>query len=412
MLLVPALGGLSLLWLGRPRGPDEPEPPPPSVHRDAQKRKSDSPSRASGASPSGSPPTAPGKAGGPTDEETAATARELGITPRELWQKRLQRAQSTLDSYLESTRYPPTARPISEKPDLMKPRFEGALTAKQPLARADRKVTDAKVTTRQDRMFVAGDEAITFYLSCENSDGPQRCQVDQAMLEASDPPAPLKVAARFADEGQPGDDKADDNVYSYSVKPLEAGFAGYHGTIKLSATVKVGSEDGAVHWSAQLTPQPPADFTGKVREHLDKGSLELFVGMNVRKAGRYVLAARVDDASGKSFAYLDFNEELEAGEREAKLTLFGKLIIDQKAEAPFKVRDLEGFLLRESHPDRELMKSIEGPVHTTQRYASSQFSEAEWQSEEKERHVKEFTRDVEQAKTKLDEQGGKGEAPP
>jgi hypothetical protein len=141
-----------------------------------------------------------------------------------------------------------------------------------------------------------------------------------------------------------------------------------------------------------------------VREVLDeKGSLQLYLGMEVRKAGRYVVAGRVDDESGVPFAYVSFNEELKEGTQEVKLTIAGNLVHDEAPTFPLKLRDVEGFLLKEAgDPDRELMAALRGYVHTTREYPQEAFSTAEWQSEERERYVKEYTRDVEEAQAQLD----------
>jgi hypothetical protein len=141
-----------------------------------------------------------------------------------------------------------------------------------------------------------------------------------------------------------------------------------------------------------------------VREALQDGSLDLLVEIEVERPGRYVLAARADDARGRSFAYLSFNEELGAGRQEARFRLFGRLVRDEAAEPPFTLRDVEGFLLKENaHPDRELMEAMDGAVHTTKRYRTSDFSEAAWESEEKARHIAEFTKDVEEAQAHVEE---------
>jgi hypothetical protein len=111
----------------------------------------------------------------------------------------------------------------------------------------------------------------------------------------------------------------------------------------------------------------------------------------------------VNDAQGEGFAYLEWNDMMEAGLREAKMCIFGLLIIDQRALSPFVLRDLEGFVLFEDrNPDRELMSVLEGPVYTTKKYDESAFSTAEWESEEKTRHIEEFGKDVEKG---IDEGG-------
>jgi hypothetical protein len=72
---------------------------------------------------------------------------------------------------------------------------------------------------------------------------------------------------------------------------------------------------------------------------------------------------------------VSFNEELEAGAREVKFTVFGRLLHDENPAFPLKLRDVEGFLLREQgDPDREVVKSLSGYVHTTREYTLEGFS--------------------------------------
>jgi hypothetical protein len=186
--------------------------------------------------------------------------------------------------------------------------------------------------------------------------------------------------------------------------PAKQGFSGHHGSIHLELGVRIGDDSGGAGFDIEYTPRPPAVFTGQVNERLERGSLVLGMEMEVQTPGRYVLAARVEDTRGQVFAYLGFNEELSRGPVEAPLVLFGKLVLDQGAEPPFRLRDVEGFLLKEdAFPDRELMATLEGVVHTTGRYGSGDFSADEWQSEQRDRYLDEFQRDVDRAQSALDD---------
>ncbi len=124
--------------------------------------------------------------------------------------------------------------------------------------------------------------------------------------------------------------------------------------------------------------------------------------------GRYVFSARADDDARKPVAYLAFNDQLAAGPQEIKLTVFGKLLRDQRPPLPLRLRDVEGFLLYEDRdPDREQVAPRYGYLYTTKSYPESAFSTAEWQSEERDRHLKEFEKDVAEAKDQLDHLGKK-----
>jgi hypothetical protein len=114
----------------------------------------------------------------------------------------------------------------------------------------------------------------------------------------------------------------------------------------------------------------------------------LWVGLQVSRAGRYDIVARADDATGRGFAYLQSSTDLPAGAQRVKLRLFGKLILDERAQPPFRLRDLEGERLVDDTP--EVMATWAGPVYTTRAHARSAFSPEEHHSEEKERRLARF----------------------
>jgi hypothetical protein len=331
---------------------------------------------------------------GPLEAPPKSAPEDPSADPEELWERRLERAQRTLDNYLLTTRYPFNSRPLEEQPDQVHPHFVSDQTVR--LTRRDDKLTDARVTLHQDRYYVVGDETVTFAIACENSDGPAPCEVLASFPRGEGPGADASaqssgIIVPFTSEGA--------GALTATFQPRTQGFAEFYGPIRLFIDLRVDGETGQTAFEVMFTPRAPAIFTGSFREVLEDGSLDLHAELKVDKPGRYVIAARAEDDAGRSFAYLSFNEELGAGLKEARLRLFGKLIRDQKAKSPFHLRDIEGFLLKENtFPDRELMPSLTGVVHTTKRYEERDFSDQDWQSEEKDRHVKEFTKDVEEAK--------------
>ena len=405
LLLVPlvlGVGGL-LLSVGLiGTGPGETEtssPDPESLTQRAAPGR-EPPSRSAGPSAvrsTGQPEAAP-----LSPEEAEREAQ------RQLWEKRLARATFTLDSYRESTRYPPESRSIKEHPDQVYP---ASPERKQALSREHR---DVSLVLKQEKVFVVGDEVVRFFVGCENTSSkqPLPCEVHSAVAReapymaaaAKASPVPLE----FNDQGRNGDDVAGDGLWTGSFQPAHQGFAMFEGSLRVDFRVRAnGNTEGGAFFDIMFTPAPPATFTGKVREVVEQGSLQLYAGIQVRKPGRYVVAARVDEASGIPFAYLSFNEELEAGAREVKLTLFGKLLRDEAPEFPLKLRDVEGFLLREmGDPDRELMKTLAGYVHATREYPLEGFSDAEWTSEERQRYLDEYGKDAKNAREELDKLSG------
>lgn len=353
-------------------------------------------------------PAAP-KGPAPAVAPTSPSAEEQRRAELELWMKRLARAQHTLDSYVEATKYPHHSRPMSEQPDQVQP--NAPIDRKLPFAKQgqrERPGSDTQLDARQERVFVVGDEAVRFSVAAKTGAGaPLPLQVTGAMVapppdEETMPPDTAPMPLAFTDDGQNGDDVAGDGVFTARLQPSKTGFARYQGALRVSVQMRAGEEEGETFFDIIYTPVPPATFTGKVREAVEGGSLELYLAVSVKKPGRYVVSGRVDDASGKPFALVTFNEELAEGLHEVKLEVFGKLIRDGKPVFPLTLRDVDAFLLKENvYPDRELLPRLMGRVYTTRSYAETVFSDAEWQSEERDRYVTELTKDVNQAKQEV-----------
>ncbi|WP_253910470.1 choice-of-anchor X domain-containing protein, partial [Pyxidicoccus fallax] len=400
-LLLPALGLLGWWWGGAGGAGSEDVPPDAMPTAEAPARNGapgmDAPGRvpAGVASPgTGTVLTAPGPARTPQEQEREAR--------RKLWEQRLERAKRTLDTYLAATRYPPESRPGREQPDQMD------LAEPERTRPLSRETPDVQLRLKQDRVFVVGDEAVHFFVSCEDAQrAPRPCEVVSASAHESEymtgGRAESPVALTFRDSGANGDTQAGDGVSTGRFQPSKQGFPMSSGTLRVSLQVRSGKTEGTAFFDILYTPSPPAMFTGQVREALEGGSLQLYLGIQVRKAGRYVVAGRVDDESGEPFAHVSFNEELREGPQEVRLTIFGKLVLDEVPTFPLRLRDVEGFLLKEQgDPDRELMASLRGYVHTTKEYAPAVFSSAEWNSEERVRYVQELNSDVEEAQEQLD----------
>jgi hypothetical protein len=331
---------------------------------------------------------------------------------RALWEKRLARARFTLDTYVQGTRYPPESSPIRAHPD------QEQLAAPERTKPLKRDSADVQLKLKQDKVFVAGDEVVHFSVGCEGqARQPLPCQVTAAMAREAEHmlagEAPLAgVPLAFVDDGTQGDALARDGILTARFQPSKQGFPLFSGTLRVSLQVRSGSAEGSAFFDILYTPSPPARFTGKVREAVENGSLQLYVGLQVRRAGRYVVAGRVDDEAGVPFAYVSFNEELPVGAQEVKFTVFGKLILDEAPTFPLKLRDVEGFLLKEQgDPDRELLETQRGYLHTTREYPTTVFSAEEWQSEERSRYINEYTKDVNEAQQQLDALTGRQGAP-
>jgi hypothetical protein len=314
-------------------------------------------------------------------------------------------ADQTYCSYREGSKYPADSRPMAQNADQVYPN--------QPVLemnsmRLEGGGADARVRlqTSQSRVYMAAGESVAFQLRALDADGKVlplvvSRAVAQGMAFGANRPAP-RVALAFADDGAGADPAAGDGAFAAVLAPAQTGLAAFHGTIRTEVRYSVGGQGGMVVFDVVYSPELPATWTGQVREAVVDGSLTFYLQAEVRQPGRYIVSGRVDDARGRPFALATFNHLLGPGTNEVPLTVFGKLMHDAEPKLPLTLRDVDGYLIKEdADPDRALMPRLEGQVHASKNYPLSGFSDAEWQSEERSRHLTEFAKDLRQARSEL-----------
>jgi hypothetical protein len=339
-------------------------------------------------------------ASGPSTAPTAPGRRQQLV-------ENLKLADHTYCSYRESTKYPHGSRPIAEQPDQVYP--NAPVTDAHPM-RLDGGGADPKVQiqTSQSRVYMASGEAVAFSLRALDADGNvlplvvTRALAQGLTFKGSRPAA--QVALAFADDGKGADPVAGDGAFAAVLAPAQTGLAAFNGTIRTEVRYSVAGRAGAVLFDVIYSPELPATWTGQVREAVENGSLNFYLKAEIRQAGRYIVTGRVDDARGKPFALVTFNDLLGAGPTEVRLTMFGKLMRDGEAALPLTLRDVDGYLLKENtDPDRALMPRIEGKAYVGKPHPLKAFSDAEWQGEERSRYLAEFGKDLALARSALAE---------
>lgn len=311
-------------------------------------------------------------------------------------QERYDRAAHTYNSYRDATRYPPSSRPLAEHTDQEHP-FDPIVSERVLQDGRGKVVKNLHLRTSQDRVFVNGEESVNFSLQAMDDQGNAlplniRRSVAIGLPDAASNAGLVQADVPFAGGG----------VYTARLTPSAQGFANYSGTIRLTVQVSAGGETGEVNFDVVYSPQVPAKWLG-IREALEKGSLNFYVKAQVMVPGRYVISARVYDAKGKAFALLQYNDEVSAGAKEFKLTLFGALVQDLRPSFPVRLVDMEGFLLKpDTFPDRAMLPRRPGTVYTSGSYGIDQFSLDEWSSEERTRYLNEYQQDLRNARSALD----------
>jgi hypothetical protein len=316
-----------------------------------------------------------------------------------------QLADHTWCSYRDGSQYPVGSRPMAENADQNYP--NAPVTETHPMrlqgGGVDRNV---QLQTSQSRVYMAASEAVAFSLRAVDAAGQvQPLVVTRAVAQGityNGTRQTPQVSIPFADDGSGADPVPNDGAFAGVLAPAQGGLAGFAGTIRTQVSYNVNGRNGMVVFDVIYTPELPAVWSGPVREAVENGSLVFILPANVRMPGRYVISGRVDDARGKPFALLTFNDVLGPGPNEIRLTMFGKLMRDQDAALPLTLRDVDGYLLKENtDPDRALLPRLEGKVLTSKNHPLKSFSDAEWQSEERTRYLTEFAKDLKLAKSEL-----------
>jgi hypothetical protein len=344
--------------------------------------------------------------GAPLGPQALAERRELLARAH----ARLDRAKQALASYRLSTRYPYDSRPASEHGDqwVAHPLLAGDVPLRVPGGTA---APGVHLHTTQQAVFASGSDAVTLTVTALDDDGnvlPLRIlrSVTQAPVDAQAPQRaapPPAVTQLFVDDGTQGDARAGDGTWTTRLQPAGEGFAGWGGLVRTELTVLAAGTQGYVAFDVVYAPETPATWAGPASEAFEDGSLVITLPVQVAQPGRYVVTGRLDDAEGKPFALLSFNDELAAGAQQVRLLVWGRLVRDLKPAFPLTLHDVDGFLLKpDAFPDRALMPPRDGVVLTTRKYAVAAFSDAVWQSEETARYVGELGKDVQAAQSEVD----------
>lgn len=323
-----------------------------------------------------------------------------------MWQQRYDRAAHVYTSYHDATRYPPDSRPLREHPDQLKP-FNPVVDEMPLRDRSGQVAAQVRIRTAQDRVFLAGAESTRLSVEATDAAGQRvpvvvRSAAVQALVEGTSPSLLPRVEILFNDEGRGADEAAGDGRHTALVAPSTQGLGDRAGTLRVIAEVSAGGSEGVVPFDVVYEPQVPATW-GPVREALEGGALNFYLQAQVEVAGRYVASARVLDANARPVALLQFNDELPRGRTELRFSLAGVLVHDLQPAFPLQLVDVDGFLLKpDTSPDRAMMPRRPGVVHVSRRYAADAFSTEEWQSEERQRHLTEYGRDMEEARAAID----------
>jgi hypothetical protein len=281
-----------------------------------------------------------------------------------------------LTAYKKANVYPPTSRPLTkDQLDLLEPnrRHESTREADQG--------DGITYLFTADRYFVIADETLTATLEVRRDGRPIAVTLTQSVYAVLDPvthrelPIPLSFAARSG-------------VLAATIAPAKLGLA-RQSAIGVYVEFDYGDGKQRAHFNFQYTPAAgiPARFAGAFHDEIESGSLVIHAAIDVITPGPYLIDANLFDAADQPVAWTRFKGDLAAGRQIADLIFFGKVLVDASARGPFHLGQLRGARFAPGRdPDLEQMPPFTGSF-TTKPYATSDFSDAEYDSAEKQRMI-------------------------
>jgi len=336
-----------------------------------------------------------------------------------------------LERYKKWAQYPPFARPLtSGQVDLLNPYSAerppiGVLQSpaqgceQNPSALGalkcakDAVLSDVQCQLTPERSISVGTKDFHVYLSCvspkQNEGKPLAIDSIEAKVyrQVYRNITPSLPPVSSGDDGQNGDEKANDHVYTFSVRPTGQDW----GDMFLELTFKVNGfmHNQRANWFS--TPQKIAEFQTGIQAANRNGQLIVSVPVNILKAGYYKFDANLVQQEGeqKPVASVSWEGDLKTGAQSIDLQIFGKVIRDGKLDGPYILKNLRGMrnnspvtpsILKtalqsgrtigpqqHTEPLQEYMEPYAGQF-VTDRFRAEEFSADEWQSEEKDRRIK------------------------
>ena len=231
-----------------------------------------------------------------------------------------------------------------------------------------------------DRYFVIGDETLTAMLDVRRDGKPVAVAINDAHAVILDPRGQSSppIAMHYAPSGGA---RGGARTARFDLPRQSA--------IGVYVEFDFGAGRQVAHFDFQYTPARgiPARFTGTFSDAIDAGSLVVHTGVEVATPGHYVIDCNLFDAADQPVAWSQFKGELAAGARTADLRFFGKVLVDGNARGPFHIGQLRGARFAPGlDPDLEQMPPFPGS-YITHDYPSSAFSDAEYDSPDKQRMI-------------------------
>lgn len=301
--------------------------------------------------------------------------------------------EKSLADYREVSVYPPWSRVHSEasKDKLV---WNKPIVGDLPMDR--RAGHEAIYHFGADKFNVPPGETLTSWIEVIKSGGDKAeripVEIKSAWLMTTSGPHPGRaMQLDYHDDGLDGDEVAGDLRYTNRLVPSRVqALKGAAQHVMIQAWIDAGGA-GARPIMRDFTYAPRQALTfGAITDAGRDGNLVVTLGLDVQEAGLYTFEANVMGPDGTTaIAYAEQSYTLGTGPQSADLSFFGRAFREKRVDGPYLVRDIRCFR-RFIAGEEENFYLVNPSTYVTRPYRYGGFSDAEWNSPEKQQTIANF----------------------
>ncbi|MBV8758492.1 MAG: hypothetical protein JO257_14500 [Deltaproteobacteria bacterium] len=303
--------------------------------------------------------------------------------------------EKSLAEYKAVSVYPPWSRPLGEE-TADKLRWNATVVSDLPMD--DREGANLIYHFGADRWTVPFDEPFVSWIEVLDHGKRIPVRVVEANLISAEGGRAGTVA--FHDDGVDGDAAAGDLRYSASFVPAKNPQLAKKGQqVRIVALIDAGGIKRQISRDFAYAPRKVADIVA-AHEALRDGNLVVTLDVDVTEKGLYTFAANVMTSGGAPIVFGEKSATLDTGKQSVEVVMFGRAFVEKGEDGPYVVQDIRG-MRRFIDTDEQNFYFTYPQRLQTQAYKHTQFSNAEWDAQEKRDTIANFERTIDETRAAL-----------
>jgi hypothetical protein len=332
---------------------------------------------------------------------SSAAARGPAVAVEPMGGPGVEKLALNLAQYKSVAAYPPWSRAFDPGTEYLL-KWNTPSVADLPMD--DRPGHDFTYHFDSDRAHVPFGEALTSWIEVwkgSDSSARQTLAIEESfVMIVGGAKSGRSVQLAYHDDGRDGDEVAGDKRYTNRFVPSsQPELAKSAAQVRLMAMV--GCCDGARRSMVREFTYAPREVATilSVSDAIRGGSLSVSLDVDVKQQGLFTFEANLVSQIGDvPIGYAQMSAPLEIGRRSVDLAFFGRMFAEKGVDGPYVVKDIRGYRVVTDGAEQNVYFTFD-TAHVTRAYKRTDFSGAEWDSQEKRDKVAALQKLIDQTKT-------------